>query len=272
MNNFLQRTLTAIVFVAVLLGSTYWGQTSFSVLFLIITILGVWEFYSLSEKSRSQPQKIVGTIAGAILFSSSAVVSMGLMEPLFLVVNIPVVFLIFIFELYSKSSLPFNNIAYTLLGLFYVALPFSLLNFITTLSGTYTYEILFGFFFILWSSDSGAYLAGSAMGKHKLFPRVSPGKTWEGTIGGALASYGVAFVISGWYTSITLTDWMVIATILIVIGTLGDLVESLFKRSINVKDSGNILPGHGGILDRFDSLVIATPFVFTYLYLIRLFY
>jgi phosphatidate cytidylyltransferase len=114
-------------------------------------------------------------------------------------------------------------------------------------------------------------LAGSAFGKNKLFPRVSPGKSWEGTIGGAVASYGVAFIISGWYTSVSLIDWMVIASILIVIGTLGDLVESLFKRSKNVKDSGTLLPGHGGILDRFDSLIMAAPFVFTYLYLEKLF-
>ncbi|MES2396611.1 MAG: phosphatidate cytidylyltransferase, partial [Bacteroidota bacterium] len=121
-------------------------------------------------------------------------------------------------------------------------------------------------------NDSGAYLVGSAIGKHKLFLRVSPGKTWEGSVGGAIASYGVAYLISGWYTSISRLDWMVIATILIVIGTLGDLVKSIFKRSLNVKDSGTILPGHGGILDRFDSLIMSAPFVFTYLYLTKMFY
>lgn len=271
MNNFLKRTLTAIVFVAVLLGATYWSQYSFSVLFFVITILGVWEFYTLSEKGGSRPQKIFGTFVGATFFASTAWVCMGNSDYRLLLINIPFIFLIFIFELYTKAENPFNNIAFTLLGLLYVALPFSLLNFITTLSGTYTYEVLFGFFFILWSSDSGAYLAGSAFGKHKLFPRVSPGKTWEGTIGGGILSFAVAYIISGWYTSIDTVDWMVIAAILVVIGTLGDLVESLFKRSINVKDSGNILPGHGGVLDRFDSLIIATPFVFSYLYLIRLF-
>lgn len=269
MNNFTKRVLTAIVFVTVLLGSTFWSQLSFSVLFFVITILGVWEFYTLSEKGGSNPQKIIGTIIGALLFASNALVSMGYLNPKILVINIPIIFLIFIIELYSKAVDPFRNIAFTLLGILYVALPFSLLNYIATSTQSYNYQLLFGFFFILWSNDSGAYVVGSSIGKHKLFFRVSPGKTWEGSIGGAIASYGVAYLISGWYTSISRIDWMVIATILIVIGTLGDLVKSILKRSINVKDSGNILPGHGGILDRFDSLIMSAPFVFTYLYLVK---
>ncbi len=269
MNNFIKRTLTAAVFVTVLLGCTFWNQYSFTILFLIITILGVWEFYGLAEKADNQPHKLLGTAAGALLFISNAFVAMDFYEPRLLLINIPVIFLIFILELYTKALNPFKNIAFTLLGIIYIALPFSLLNYITSYNDTYSYEVVFGFLFILWSNDTGAYLTGSVIGKHKLFPRVSPGKSWEGSAGGALFSYVVAFVISRWYTSITTMDWMVIATILIVIGTLGDLVESLFKRSIGVKDSGNILPGHGGILDRFDSLIMAVPFVFSYLYLVK---
>jgi phosphatidate cytidylyltransferase len=271
MNNFVKRTLTAAVFVVVLLGCTFWNQKAFSILFFVITILGVWEFYVLAEKGGSQPQKVVGTLAGVFLFVSNALVSAGLFDTRILIINIPMVFIVFILELYTKAGDPFKNIAFTLLGLFYVALPFSLLNYITCYNNIYSYELLFGFLFILWSNDTGAYLTGSAIGKNKLFARVSPGKSWEGSIGGAVLSYVVAFIISGWYTSVTRFDWMVIATILIVIGTLGDLVESLFKRSLHVKDSGTLLPGHGGILDRFDSLILATPFVFAYLYLVKLF-
>lgn len=270
MNNFVQRSLTGIVFVAVLLGCTFWNQFSFSILFFVITILGVWEFYTLSEKGGSQPQKIFGTIVASIVFGSNVLVCMGFLDHKILLINIPLVFIIFILELYTKAENPFRNIAFTILGIIYVALPFSLLNYITTYTASYNYQILFGFLFIIWSNDTGAYLAGSAIGKHKLFFRISPGKTWEGSIGGAIASYLVAYLISGWYTNISMFDWMVIATIIVVIGTLGDLVKSLLKRSINVKDSGNILPGHGGILDRFDSLIMSTPFVFTYLYLIKL--
>lgn len=272
MNNFFKRALTAGAFVAVLLGCTYYSQISFSVLFLIITILGVWEFYILSEKGANKPQRVLGTFVGAILFISASMVCMAYSDIRLLIINLPFIFLIFIVELFSRSQNPFRNIAFTILGVIYVALPFALLNYLVIYTGVYSHQLLFGFFFILWSNDTGAYLAGSAFGKNKLFPRVSPGKSWEGSIGGAIVSYIVAFIISGWYTDVNITDWMVIATILIVIGTIGDLVESLYKRSKNVKDSGNLLPGHGGILDRFDSLILATPFVFTYLYLVKHFW
>lgn len=270
MNNFFKRTLTAGAFVAVLLGCTWYSQYSFSLLFLIITILGLWEFYTLNEKSGSRPQKLAGTIAGAFLFLSNAYVTLGGGDYRLLILNIPVLFLLFMLELFRKKENPFANIAFTFLGIFYVAFPFSLLNHILTVSGSYSYEILFGCWFILWCNDSGAYLAGSAFGKNKLFARVSPGKSWEGSIGGAIIAYVIAFIISGWYTSISRTDWFVIAGILVVIGTLGDLVESLYKRSLGVKDSGTLLPGHGGILDRFDSLLMAIPFVFSYLILVKL--
>ncbi|MBA3971392.1 MAG: phosphatidate cytidylyltransferase [Bacteroidetes bacterium] len=270
MNNFLKRSLTGGAFVLVLLGCTWFNQLSFSILFFVVTILGQWEFYTLSEKGNNRPLKVWGTIAGALIFTTNTLVCMGY-DHRILALNIPIVFMIFILELFTKASNPFRNIAFTILGIVYVAIPFSILNYLVTFTGTYNYELLFGFFFILWSNDSGAYLAGSAFGKRKLFARVSPGKSWEGSIGGAIAAYIVVFIISKHYTSISIFDWMCIATILIVIGTLGDLVESLYKRSKNVKDSGTLLPGHGGILDRFDSLLMATPFVFSYLYLTQLF-
>lgn len=271
MNNFFKRTLTAGAFVAILLLATWYGVLSFSVLFYIITILGIWEFYTLLGAEVSYAQKIVGTVAGAILFGSNILICMGYFDHRILAINIPFLFSIFIVELFTKSANPFRSIAFTFLGILYVAVPFSLLSYILTLSGSYSHEILFGCWFILWSNDTGAYLSGSAFGKRKLFPRISPGKSWEGCIGGAIAAYIVTFIISGWYTAITRTDWYVIASILIVIGTLGDLVESLFKRSLGVKDSGTLLPGHGGILDRFDSLLMAVPFVFAFLLLKQLF-
>ncbi len=281
MKNFFTRTLTSGAFVAVLLGCTFYSQISFSILFFIITVLGLWEFYSLVEKGGSFPQKIMGTIYGSVLFIGNVLVYYAykksdfqsrhpglLIQSLILFIFL-FIFLIFIFELFRKKENPFGNIGFTFLGIIYVALPFSLLNYINVFSGTYSYTILFGVFFILWSNDAGAYIVGSLLGKHKLFPRISPGKSWEGSIGGALISYGIAFIISGWYNSITFIDWIVIATILIIIGTLGDLVESLLKRSLGLKDSGSLLPGHGGILDRFDSLIMSVPFIFTYLYFIK---
>lgn len=265
MNNFFQRLFTAGGFVAALLFSTYFGHLPFSVLFLLITVLGCWEFYGLVEISGNSPQKLTGTLVGAFTFILCYFVSEHQLAPGFLSLLLLPLFLVFIVELFRKKELPFHNIALTFLGIFYVALPFSLLHFILTITGTYTWQILFGCWFILWSNDTGAYLSGSAFGKNKLFPRVSPGKSWEGSIGGALAAFVVTFIISGWYSCISRFDWFILAAILIVIGTLGDLVESLFKRSLGVKDSGKILPGHGGILDRFDSLLMSIPFVFAYL-------
>ncbi len=269
MNNFFTRALTGAAFVTILIGSILFGANTFIALFLIITIIGVWEFYTLAEKGQNHPQKITGTLLSITLFLSNASVCIGYFDERILIINIPILFSIFIIELYLKDTNPFRNIAFTILGVIYVALPFSLLNYIVFEGTFFDSEILLGFFLILWANDTGAYLAGLTMGKRKLFERISPKKTWEGSIGGAVFSFIVAFVVSKYLSDLRLIDWMVIAFILVVIGTLGDLVESLYKRSKNVKDSGNILPGHGGILDRFDSLLLSTPFVFSYLMLVR---
>ena len=169
--------------------------------------------------------------------------------------------------LYKKSEHPFTNIAYTMLGVFYVSIPFSLFCASGFVNGTYSYHIPLGFLLIIWSSDSGAYVIGSLIGRTKLFERISPKKTWEGTIGGGLLSLTLAYVLSNYFIELSRFDWMMISIIIVITGNLGDLAESMFKRSINVKDSGTILPGHGGILDRFDAVFISAPFVFTYIML-----
>jgi phosphatidate cytidylyltransferase len=248
-------------------------------LFFVIAILGLWEFYKLSEKAGCQPQKIMGLVLGVLLFAALVLrffTTSNHLAAIPVALLLPALFSIFIIELYRKKENPFGNIAFTLLGIIYVVLPFSL---ICTLpfgeiyledvqTYIYTPGTIIGLLFILWSSDTGAYLSGKAFGKHKLFERISPGKTWEGTIGGGILSIVVAYIVSLYFTELRMIDWIVIAVIIVVAGNLGDLVQSLFKRSVGVKDSGNILPGHGGILDRFDSLIMATPFIFTYLFFI----
>lgn len=266
MNNLITRALTGAVFVTVLIGAVVWSSYSFMALFLLITILGLWEFYKLAEKdNNAQPQKLFATLAGAILFISFALSALN-GNFRFLVINLPVLFLPFITELYTKSRKPFTNIAYTLLGVFYIALPFALWNLMIIHGNSYSPHLLLGYFFILWSNDTGAYLVGISIGKHKLFERISPKKTWEGTIGGGCLSLLIAYLISFYFNELMVTDWMAIAAIVVVFGSLGDLAKSLLKRSINVKDSGNILPGHGGIIDRFDALLLSSPFIFSYLY------
>lgn len=270
MSNFLQRSITGIIFVIVLIGGIYLHPLSCLILFGILTILGIWEFYSLSEKSGAEPQKITGTIGGLVLYLISGLIYYQMISINYFALIIPIVFAPFIIELYKKKINPFTNIGYTLLGLFYIAFPFSLLIYLSSRKeidwlNAYSPQILLGYFFLLWANDTGAYLFGRKIGKRKLFERISPKKTWEGTIGGGLLSLGIAYVLSINFELLTEGQWIITALIVVIFGNLGDLVESMFKRSINVKDSGTILPGHGGILDRFDGVFISAPIVCAYL-------
>lgn len=268
MSNLVTRTLTGAILVVLVIAAILADQHLFALLFLIFTIIGLWEFYSMVERAGIFPNKTAGIIAGIVLFSTNAMVAMNMMGIEFLLLNFIFVFLIFLFELYRNIPNPFTNIAFTFFGLLYVAVPFALLNYFPNpafMPGVYHTSFLLGFFFLIWINDTGAFLIGTALGKHKLFERVSPKKTWEGAIGGALLTITCAGVISVYYSHIYFKDWLVISAIIVVFGTYGDLFESMFKRSINAKDSGRILPGHGGVLDRFDSVFMAAPFVFVYL-------
>ena len=277
MNNLLTRSLTGVLFCMVLILAIYFGKYSFIALFFIVMVLGLWEFYGLAEKGNIKPQKILGVVVGCVFYLVSTLYLNRIIPGIYLIVPIPLFFLIFIFELFSKSDKPMVNIAITLSGIFYIALPLALLSYLAYPPPPYpgfelfkyNPNVLLGFFFLIWTNDSAAYITGITFGKHQLFERISPKKTWEGSIGGAIFSLIVAYIISIYFTELRLTDWLVIAIIITIFSTLGDLVQSLFKRSVNVKDSGSILPGHGGILDRFDGVLISVPFVFIYLQLIR---
>ncbi len=268
MNNLAKRTITGIVFVLLIVGSIITDRHLFSLLFLLITAMGLWEFYSLVEKAGIAPNKYAGIMAGMFLFASNAMIALNIAPKEIQMGNFVLIFLIFLFELYRKLPNPFTNIAFTLFGLLYVAVPFSLLNFFPNpafLPTAYDHKLLLGFFFLIWINETGAFLVGTAIGRHRLFERISPKKTWEGFLGGGLLSIITAVVVSKYYTQIMMIDWILIASIVVVCSTYGDLFESMFKRSINAKDSGTILPGHGGILDRFDGVIMAAPFVFVYL-------
>jgi len=272
-SNLTERSLTAILFVIVLLGSIIQSELASSLLFFVIILLCQREFYDFFTPTSTKPQKLVGIIGGLLFFSSSVIATQADsgFSTLFLI--IPLIFLIFIIELYRKKETPLNNIGSTILGIVYIAVPFTLLHELSyynnlEFTGTYSYEILVGYFFLLWANDTGAYFVGRSLGKHKLFERISPKKTWEGSIGGALVGLLVGYINSIIFPSLNLEIWLGVAIIVIVFGSLGDLVESLFKRSLNIKDSGNLLPGHGGVLDRFDGIFISAPIVYTFLRLL----
>ncbi len=271
MSNLAKRTVTGIFIVILIIFSVVYSRYVFTGLFLLITILGLWEFYSLLEKVDIRPNKVLGTIAGAFLFISNAFVAMQLAPVEILLINFLLIFLVFLLELYRNIPHPFTNVAFTFFGLLYVAVPFALLNYFPNPGfhhETYNYSTVLGFFFLVWVNESGAYLVGTAIGKNKLFERVSPKKTWEGTSGGGILCLITAWIIGMFYHEITRLDWLLIGVIVVVLSTYGDLFESMLKRSVKCKDSGTLLPGHGGILDRFDGLIMATPFVFVYLFFI----
>ena len=251
------------------MGGITYNKYTFALLILIITILAAHEFFALSNHGKASPQKALGFVAITIFFVSNALVAMQITNIKILLINIPFIFSFFIAELFTKADKPFNNIAYMMLCLVYIVFPFTLLHYTAyAVNGEFQSSIILGFFYLLWASDTGAYLSGMAFGRTKLFERISPKKSWEGFIGGAVLSLLVAYILSQYFTILPFKDWAIIAVIIIIAGTLGDLVESLFKRSIDIKDSGTMLPGHGGILDRFDGLLLAAPFVFVYLFLI----
>lgn len=275
MSNFNERLLTGIIFVIVLLGSIYQSETASSILFFTIILLCQREFYGFFKNSDIKPQRNVGTIGGLSFFLASVISFQTSLSFNTLFFIIPLIFVVFVLELFRNRPQPIANIGFTILGIIYVAVPFSLLHQISYFNngdfGTeYNYEILIGYFFVLWANDTGAYLVGRKFGKTKLFERISPKKTWEGSLGGLFFGLLLGYVNSLIFTGLDTITWMALALVIVLFGSLGDLVESLFKRSLGIKDSGKILPGHGGVLDRFDGIFISAPMVYTYLKIISI--
>jgi len=271
MSNFWARTITGLSMVFLILAALYFNRFFFAAIFLAVVILGLLEFYSITVTGECKPQKITGTILGTLLYlliSGFFLFRGSQMLTFSLILMLPIFFIPIIIELYRKKEKPLINAAVTIFGLIYIALPVALLNMMNDpVGGTLFHSFpayLTAYFLITWIYDTGAYLVGKNFGKHKFFERISPKKTWEGTIGGTvvaiLAVGGIYFLSEG-------THWvhlLVLTGLIILFGTFGDLAESLFKRSLNLKDSGTILPGHGGILDRFDTIFVSAPFVFLY--------
>ncbi|MBR1774722.1 MAG: phosphatidate cytidylyltransferase [Bacteroidales bacterium] len=267
MNNLLKRAITGAIYVLSVIAAIFIHPIITAVYFLIIAIIGLWEFYNIAGKKNIMANKI--TAMGLCLFTYACVLLISECEfqsakvvTCFAILDI---LLIFINELYRKSENPFTNIAYTLMGIIYVVVPLALTNMIIKTDGKFSPMILMSVFIFAWCNDTFAYLTGMKFGKHKLFERISPKKTWEGWVGGFLFTIIAAIIVSHFSDALSVIDFIVIAVITSVIGTFGDLVESMFKRQVGVKDSGNILPGHGGILDRFDILLLVLPAVWLYL-------
>jgi phosphatidate cytidylyltransferase len=266
-SNLVQRVITAIIGAAIIISGSIISPWLYFLIFGLIQVFSQMEFYKLSGLDGMLPLKSYGTFLGIVIFTISFVTGMGLLDDEFYFLIFPLASLVFFIKLYRKSDKkPFTGIAFTFLGIFYVAVPFALLNVAAfSVDGSFHYEVIIGSLFILWASDSGAYFAGTKFGKTKLFERVSPKKSWEGFLGGAASALLVAYVLSKYFNSLQEWQWLCIAAIIIIAGTYGDLIESLFKRSIEIKDSGKTLPGHGGFMDRFDGLLLSAPFIAAFL-------
>ena len=263
--NLIQRTFSGLIFISIIIISILWHPYAFGVVFFVATFLGLYEFYKLTSKPKTiEINLIVGTFGGLVLFVCSFLHAYGLTSDLVFSVYALYSLIVFISELFRKKENPTNNWAYYFLGQIYVALPFSLLNYIIFVQG-YQPWLLLAFFITLWVNDSGAYATGMLFGKHKMFERVSPKKTWEGFAGGAVFALLLGYVFSRFIPDISLVQWLVFTELVVVFGTLGDLCESLLKRTEKVKDAGKLIPGHGGILDRFDSMLLAAPVILIYL-------
>lgn len=282
MNNFIVRTITGILFVAVVVCSFLRPQ-AMVLLFALITGLTIWEFTGLvNEREKVTVNRLISTVAGVYFFFVVAGFSSDLTPSAVFIPYLVSITYLMVAELYLKNEDPIHDWAYTMMAQLYIALPFSLLNtlaFHLTPQGLVTYDAVLplSVFVFLWMNDTGAYLCGSLLGKHKLFPRISPGKSWEGSIGGGILVIAIAVLV--WYLTeqyqlnqlgLSAIEWAGLGLTVVIFGTWGDLVESLFKRTLGIKDSGNILPGHGGMLDRFDSSLLAIPAAVVYLYTIML--
>ena len=283
--NLITRAITGALFVTIMVVG-FFNPRAMVALFAFITGMSVWESTGLvNQREDIKVNRFISTIAGVYFFIAVAAFRIGIATNfvIFVPYLLTVVYL-FISELYLKQKDPINDWAYTMLGQMYIALPFSMINIlgfeVSANGNNISYNMLIPLcvFIFLWLNDTGAYCSGTLFGKHKLFPRISPGKSWEGSIGGGILVMIVAGVI-GYLTNensaatsqLSIIGWIGLGLTVVVFGTLGDLVESLFKRTLDIKDSGNILPGHGGMLDRFDSSLMAIPAAVIYLYTIQIF-
>jgi phosphatidate cytidylyltransferase len=262
------RAITGFFFIVVMLASLLNGPYVFTAFLGLLSFLCLNEFYALVKTEDISPNRIAGLIGGLCIFGGNTLHYILNIDPKFLLISIPVLLSIFIAELYKHSDKPFNNIAYTCIGFIFAVSPFCFLFALAFIPGHFNYRFPLGFLLLLWSNDTGAYVVGRQFGATKLFERHSPKKTWEGFIGGMLFTMLISWVISRYFQDITWRQWISVAVLISCFGTMGDLIESMLKRSFNAKDSGTILPGHGGLLDRFDGLLLAAPAVFVYLYLI----
>lgn len=258
------------------MGGFWLHPVSFFITGLVMLIGTQYEYYLMIRNTGVKPQIVPGIITGITAYVISTLIASGVIPESSFLVLIPMILIILVIELYRKQENPFDSLAHTFFSVLYTAVPFSMFSFSafsrTGLNSLLPHEsisfspgIIIGFFLLIWANDTGAYLIGVLFGRHRIMERISPKKSWEGFFGGIILAAIVAWLLSGWLGVVEKTQWVIIALIISVAGTYGDLIESMLKRSTGVKDSGTIMPGHGGFLDRFDSAIISFPLVYLFI-------
>lgn len=276
MGNFYRRTLTAVWIVIFILGGFWLHPVSFFITGLLIVAGSMREYFLMIKNTGVHGQMVPGIFAGASVYIISTLIASGLIKSEYYLLLILLPVILMIIELYRKQEKPFDSIAHTFFAIIYIAVPFSLFPF-SAFSRTgldsllnhgemvFSPGIVIGFLLLLWANDTGAYLTGITLGRHRLMERISPKKSWEGFFGGLVISVAIAWMLSGWLGVVGTSGWIIISIIISIAGTYGDLTESMLKRSMGVKDSGSVMPGHGGFLDRFDSALISFPLVYLFI-------
>ena len=271
-NNFVQRTITGVLFVAILIGCILYSAISFGTLFVVISALTIYEFSQLVNRTEGiSVNKTITMLGGAYLFLAVMGFCIDASDSKIFIPYVLLLLYLLISELYLKKNSPILNWAYAMFSQLYIGLPFAMLSILAFHKDPYgevSYNPILplSIFIFLWLNDTGAYCVGSLIGKHRLFERISPKKSWEGSIGGGIVAIGASFILAYYFPIMPMWQWAGLALVVVIFGTWGDLTESLLKRQLQVKDSGSILPGHGGMLDRFDSALMAIPAAVVYLY------
>jgi len=271
--NLYTRTITGVIFVALIIGSLILHPLAFVAVIYVLMLIGLLEFFRMANNNEVYPPRVVGLVVGSITFIIPALAALGIISPKNIAVLPLLIIVFFITELFRNRPNSLQNIAFSIFSVGYISIPLSMLIFLTSsmvIKDQPHWHIAFSFFIILWSHDTFAYLTGMLMGKHKLFEKISPKKTWEGAIGGTIFGLLAAFILSLFFKELSTWQWLVAALIINISGTFGDLSESLLKRKFHVKDSGDFFPGHGGVLDRFDAVLFSAPALFCYLLLLNL--
>ncbi|MBC7912647.1 MAG: phosphatidate cytidylyltransferase [Pyrinomonadaceae bacterium] len=261
-----ERAITGFLFVIIMLGSMLLGEYPFAVFFIILSLLCLAEFYKMIKNDSIKPHRSLGVVMAGTIITPVVLYFLFREYLTFIILAVPASISICIVELYRKKDNPLVNLAFTYFGILFIIVPFCFFTALGFIGNAYNFHFPLAFMLMLWANDTGAYLIGINFGKRRLFERHSPKKSWEGFFGGLFAGIFTAYLISTQFQELSAVQWITMAVIVVVAGTYGDLFESMLKRSISIKDSGSLLPGHGGLLDRFDGLLFAAPLVFVYIY------